>query len=1244
MSSPSNLYAEKVFAEHPTALWALDDKADYISLISEEKRSVFNWSITGGSSEQFTSAYDEPFADSSITMITGQLGSQSLNEVVCISDDLINFTDLNSYMSTFCVGGYINSISSYIAEIEIGYEYYDPLSGSIVQNLKNYNTSIYNKWIFVSETFEIPDKNTTFRIVLKIKYIGGAQSQNDYQFLVNGITLGQWSEEFNSTSLGVQKVLTPSNIAIEPSYAIEAKAYGLYDTPGYYMVSNNALVAKNSGIPLVYGSTNVTILQENNNSPSLIIPGVGFLNESGKFKEQTLEMWLRINSNTNVKKRIFGPISSSDGLYVDGPFMILKINDHYGSYYIGEWVRPMIVHIRITNNSANLLINGEQVISLNFITSELSFPDKYDSNGKDQDWIAFYAYEDVSPIEIDCIAIYPYQVPSVIAKRRFVYGQGVEVPENINASYSGTSLFIDYPFSNYSNNYSYPDIGRWSQASIDNLVSSNNVLSLPEYKLPNIFFNNKTNEEWYMACKNIQNESSMFFRLKPNSSWNSTNGYIFFDSLDVPNTPIKCFYGIFKILSIPESSQILFRIDDQITANSFVIELQDTLELEYKIIKPNGEIIIYETVPAKLGERFIAGININTFCSYYGQDVASFFGNRSALSLYIGGDKTLSNTFLGNIYKIGFATERNYSFISECFNDFGTPTNFENVFNLYNQDVDYDAGQYDSDNLYSWDYILDGGSIGSYPTHRIMNHIASYTLVPNNYFDTFLLDIDVDGYWEDHVPLSYFAKYVTDAKNESYYDLDFVQFNINYPAPSKFVEEVQIGSWNYDELQSEYQNPIQRNYESLDNHLFTGYINYLDLKNKSSKKYKYDTSDSLLKSYVSFQYISTGANAKDSYFTNTEAPLQNGIVQPGTYLLGYDDNNVPIYDNFINTKYEVVDGMLLYPPKGVNFNDLAVVIHLNFKVRGIINNPVKIKSLQLASQAYNDVTPNPIGSRFGVEIYPYTKTGIYYDYKKPNPYTIYKGSSPYLYLTKNSGIQVKGSYDPLINRGLSIPVNPNKSSNYKVMAMQAAIRYDQDFFPYAPTQIFEIEGKKDLIKIYMVANHPEGKRAKIYAINARTGKIENGIGFYWNGNIVKEPSITVKEWGMLGISFSSIISFDNYVGSIKITGPLLVNLVSHYKSTNLQEVQNITERPWFKVKYLGQLELEWDYWNSSYIWNGVLVLSTKSYYGVNPSDVYKSYVGTNKVIVDDTRKFRLNSYQYELYTDVLWQSQTANPV
>ena len=48
MSSPSNLYAEKIFSEHPLVLWALDDKLDYISLISESQRNILtSWNNAG---------------------------------------------------------------------------------------------------------------------------------------------------------------------------------------------------------------------------------------------------------------------------------------------------------------------------------------------------------------------------------------------------------------------------------------------------------------------------------------------------------------------------------------------------------------------------------------------------------------------------------------------------------------------------------------------------------------------------------------------------------------------------------------------------------------------------------------------------------------------------------------------------------------------------------------------------------------------------------------------------------------------------------------------------------------------------------------------------------------------------------------------------------------------------------------------------------------------------------------------
>jgi hypothetical protein len=225
-----------------------------------------------------------------------------------------------------------------------------------------------------------------------------------------------------------------------------------------------------------------------------------------------------------------------------------------------------------------------------------------------------------------------------------------------------------------------------------------------------------------------------------------------------------------------------------------------------------------------------------------------------------------------------------------------------------------------------------------------------------------------------------------------------------------------------------------------------------------------------------------------------------------------------------------------------------------------------------------------------------------------------------------------------------IPVNTSRSEGFKVIAMQTAIRFDGEYFPYAPTEIFEIQGKDSYLKFYMVANDPSGRRAKIYAIDARTGLVQDGIGFYWNGKIVKEPVITLQEWGFLGISFANSLNFSFFEGAIRITGPLLFNNISYYQSTNLQEVQNVSERPWFRVKVLGSYELDWEFWEGSFIWNKVLVLSETSYYGVNPSEVFKSYTGTNKIVVDDEWVLSLGDYAYTVYSDVKWNQFVVDPV
>ncbi len=1233
MSSPSNLYAEKIYAEHPQFLWALDDKADYVSIISESNRETSTWTITNGSSESTEELLDAPFPDSIINKIIPDAVLSENFSTTIVSPEIVNANELNQILKTFSIGSYFYTTSPYALSIEIGYRYYDDALESFKDVLKSYDASVQNRWYFLSETFSPEFENSSIRLVIKINYLGTSQELTDYTFYINGITFGQWSEEFQSSSLGVSPISLPSNIALPTSNVIEASAYGLSEYSGYYFVNNNSLVAKNFGIPMVFGSQSVTKLYENNNNPCVIVPSNGMLSNGGRYKDFTLEFWLRTNNSSSVSKRLVGPISSNDGIYLDGPFLVLRIDNNYSSYYVGQWERPMLIDWRYSTNLSTVLLNGEEVISLSLDSKTIWLPEKFNDVDRDQDWIGFYAYEDIQPVEIDCVAIYPYLVPSLVAKRRFVYGQGVQYPENLNASYGGSTALFDYSFADYTKNYNYPDLGSWSQASIDNVLVEDSYLTSINFEKPKIFIDSsiKTETDLLTDCAVIQNEDSLFLDLRPSQEWNNVNSYLYFNNFSINGELPYAFYGIFKKPSDFSGTQVLIRLEDQYS-NYFSIECVDD---NIKYILKYGDGIaetIHEVVSVYNETVFSVGLQIELFRDYFGGNVTSFFTN-SNLSMYVGGTKDFANTFTGNIYKIAICSEKNVKDISDLFNIIGVPKDYENIFNLYSSIVEYDGG--DADQSF-WDYYLGSDpeefSPSSFINNRLSEHIPSCGIMPKNYFDNFYIDIDTKGSWKDYIPLSYFGQYITDEYGNSKFGLDFIQFNVNYPAPSKFKESETISEngWKYSELSEQYLYPRQRTYESLDNYLYTGYVDYQDLAEKSIKEYSYDTSDAILKTYITFEYLETGANASSGFFSKTEDVPKNGVIAPGS--------------DWINTRYEVVDNVIIYPPKGIDFNKIAIIITLDFEVNGVSYKPIKIKNLQLASQAFNYNTVNNVGTRLGTKVYPYVNNGYYYNYKSKNPFAIYKGSSPYLYLTRYSGLEIKGDYDPLVNRGVAIPVNTDKTQDYEVMAMQSLIRFNGDFFPYAPTQVMQINSKGKTIKFYMVANHPTGKRAKIYAIDANTGALYNGIIFYINGQVVKEPILNINEWAMLGIGFPSILSFKSYAGSIMINGPIIFNALSYYQTTNLQAIQTVTKRPWARVKFAVDGVFDWEYWTDYFVWQGVLIQSSVSYYGVNPADLYKAYTGTNKIIVDDNRVFGIEGYEYSIFKDISWQSQISDAV
>ena len=57
-----------------------------------------------------------------------------------------------------------------------------------------------------------------------------------------------------------------------------------------------------------------------------------------------------------------------------------------------------------------------------------------------------------------------------------------------------------------------------------------------------------------------------------------------------------------------------------------------------------------------------------------------------------------------------------------------------------------------------------------------------------------------------------------------------------------------------------------------------------------------------------------------------------------------------------------------------------------------------------------------------------------------------------------------------------------------------------------------------------------------------------------------------------------------------------------------------------------------------------MVVEASDLYGVNPSDVYKTYLGTNKIIIDDAEGMIFDAEKLRLYSDTDWQTVVKIPV
>jgi hypothetical protein len=1150
MTNSLNLYATRVFAEHPISLWALDESVGYISLISEENRSLTEWAISGANLVDEETLLDQvpvqPFKDSVANHLLEEENNFGIFNLQ--SNFSINEADIDQGLGSFAIGFYAFSLNRSF-QARIGFTYINPENDEEYEVVKSVNVPAQSRrgWSFVQETFSLPNNFDNLSPVIEIEYV---KTDIPFELSINGISFGQWSEEFSTTSLGVTPADLPDNIALD-SMAVEARPYGLQGNSGYYLSNGTKLYAKNTGMPLVIGSRNSTVITPNDELPSLIVPGNGFMNQLGKFSPATFEFWASIQSNAVSDKRIFGPIASDDGVYVDRHLLKLKIGNKVGSYPVGEWARPLLIDIRTTDKNASMLINGEEVISLVFSDGPPNLPAEKDGAGRSQDWLGFYAHEDVPIIQIESVAVYSYEVPAIVQKRRFVYGQGVDFPTSITGMNHSSTVAVDYSVSNYAKNVRYPATNRWSAAHSENLLTTKTHLSLPDYKVPQLFLNSDEND-WYEASYQYFNENSPSFSFNYDESWSDVQGYLYFENIGFLKESPASIYGVFESIENNSNKQTLMRFVNSNEATALDISLESGT-ISYSIEFINGDLekeseVFYECSGNSVGDKFAVGLDFTLASRNFGSRVSAFIGTIQSSKLFIGGNSDYVNTFSGKIHRVSLSGKNNLG-------------KLQNVFSTNGLALDYFDGELAENS-------------------NKLTQTATYTLVGSKIIDRFELDIATDSYWEDYIPLSYFGKYAVDQKQDQFFTLDFLQFNIDYVRLQRFLNNT------------------------------------------------YDTSQMPVKTYVSFQYLKNGANQNPTYFNNTEALPKDGVVRPG--------------DEWINTKYEVLNDTVIKLPLGINIKNVALVLHLEIVSAGVINDNIKIKFLDVASQALG-YSPNKIKTKFGAEVIPYKKSGLYFEYKGVSPFSTYKQSTPYLYLTKHSGIRSRTPWTFLGNEGLSLPINKNLASFFKVDGIQMVLRYEETSFPTAPVQIFEIQSATEYIKFYLVADSNTQQRGQIYAIDNNTGRLRSDIVYYIDGKVVKRPILNLNTWFTLGLSFTNTLSFEDVTGALRFTSPILFNNVSYYQTTQLGEIQRFAYRKWSAVRAGLDESLDWDVWDSV-AWQEVLFLAETTPDITDLSDIYSIYTGTNSFIFDSLSNLVVNNYSSSVYKDLSWTSSVITPV
>lgn len=1192
----SNLYASKVFAEHPLALWALDDEFYFVSHIPSDKQSLLTWHVVENVEEAIgvDSAVGIPLPEEYTEILVPK--SSSVEYMEFVGDGIDQDVDLDPDKPTLCFAVYVHPFSSLIQSYEIGFRWHD--GHSYAYETKEI-TAVENEWSKIFHTIDVPEGVDGIRPYLKINFVSGVIN-NDYAIQINAPSVGQWSEiyHYDSTGLFPQDLTNTVLASILPNSSplgikvISADSYGLDNNQnGYYIIDNNKMLAESVGMPMVYGSGNITKIYSpiTPKMPSVVFPGQGFLNQNGRYKELTAEFWLRTYTRSKTPIKIFGQVGYDDGLYVQEEYLTLKIGQYIKSYFVGKWYRPMLIDIRYTPTIVSLLINGDLVFSIDVDQEELNFP--FSRN----DWLGFFGHNDVNPLEVDCLAIYPYVVPDQLAKKRYIYAQGVENAENIVNNVNGESISIDFPFAKYTSTINYPDTTGWNAGFFNNLDLNSRFLTFPNYSLPeivyvgtdlNIFELQDEFRNWQDVAERtlaywtvytwqeleiksssdilvdnyfIQEGEYPFIKLKPNEEYDNVFGSIYFNSFNPLINPLNSVFGVFQSPStLPTTPEILMQVNNKNNSNVFKVTISNE-GIKYTY---NNTDIVTKSVTA--ATDFVIGFSIEEIGSNFAEVLNNFFANPHNLSLNIGGYG--ANTFSGKIYS--------FTFNNKLFTD-------KDLTNYIDDNGFFGFGESFSSERGSDTYLI--------------NYIGNYTYHPLLTADSLTLDIGCAGYWEDSTPFTYFGKYVKDENQNDYYDLDMIQFNIDNPTPIALSQS----------LAPEVD-------ESL---IISSYLTVQDFASVGTKKY--------------------------TDFVNTE-------TTDLTRVLNIDDYT---YDDIVSTKFRIVDGTIIYPPKdSVDFEDYYLTTHIELKSRGILNSVVRLKRMSYSSIAYDDRTFYSIGTRTGKRIYPFTRYDQAYSFKEKNPFVIYKDSTSYMHLTADSGISVL-PYNNNSIRGISIPINQERTPEYLLGGLQFWCFYNKDISINQAVNVGKIIADGSTKSIYLI---PEtgGKRGYIKIFDESTGIEDPNVVYYQNGEEVSNPYIYPQTWTSIIIALGEDIVFDNKVGQLELYEGFVFNNIAFYQKSSIIYGRNVFTKNWLDIAFTtidfpGPLDptvpISWNTY-LDFQWGEIYDFEQVFVFGIDGGSINKAFFGLSTIVSKDDSQLLVNSDSFKVLSNVNWSAYDGKPV